>query len=391
MYVHDEDARLGYMTKRRPTWIRVLVAAIVLGMTLSTAAVAVTAYSWTIARVDTVGRVDFEKPLQIPPLAASTVGPDGVRSFDLDMQSGTSDLGHGPDTETWGVNGSYLGPTIRAKRGETVRMNVSNRLGVSSTLHWHGMHLPAAMDGGPHQLVEPGTTWSPQWTVDQPAATLWYHPHMHGETADHVYRGIAGMFLIDDPAGAALPDRDGVDDVPVIVQDKKFNGERLDASSAIFNDTGVLGDEILVNGTPGPYLDVTTERVRLRLLNASNARVYNFGFSDDRDFQLIGTDGGYLRNRLRCKAFGSRPASGPRSLLHCHRVRRRSCAAHHPTSVPASGTIDSVAVLIPSTSCNCGQHRRLRPMPLFPKHFQPCPTSVTRPSPGVSTSRVRRR
>lgn len=294
MYVHDEDARLGYMTKRRPTWIRVLVAAIVLGMTLSTAAVAVTAYSWTIARVDTVGRVDFEKPLQIPPLAASTVGPDGVRSFDLDMQSGTSDLGHGPDTETWGVNGSYLGPTIRAKRGETVRMNVSNRLGVSSTLHWHGMHLPAAMDGGPHQLVEPGTTWSPQWTVDQPAATLWYHPHMHGETADHVYRGIAGMFLIDDPAGAALPDRYGVDDVPVIVQDKKFNGERLDASSAIFNDTGVLGDEILVNGTPGPYLDVTAERVRLRLLNASNARVYNFGFSDDRDFQLIGTDGGLL-------------------------------------------------------------------------------------------------
>ena len=69
----------------------------------------------------------------------------------------------------------------------------------ATTLHWHGMHLPPSMDGGPHQPIAPGTTWSPSWTVDQPAATLWFHPHLHGATAEHVYRGAAGMFIVDDP------------------------------------------------------------------------------------------------------------------------------------------------------------------------------------------------
>lgn len=146
-------------------------------------------------------------------------------------------------------------------------------------------------------MVVPGATWSPTWEVDQPAATLWYHPHLHGATAEHVYRGLAGMFLVDDPdaPGGGLPDRYGVDDFPVIVQDKTFGGEgQLDDSGSLFESIGVLGDSILVNGSPTPHLDVTTERVRLRLLNASNARVYQFGLADDRPFALVGTDGGLL-------------------------------------------------------------------------------------------------
>ena len=282
------------MEKTRVRWLRVIgglfaAAAIVIGVVAGGVV-----YAWQSARVDTAGQVRFDRPLAIPPLAASTSAADGTREFDLELRSGTTDLGHGRGTETWGVNGSYLGPTVRAERGEPVRMNVRNGLDEASTLHSHGMHLPAAMDGGPHQMVEPGTTWSPQWTVDQPAATLWYHPHLHGATTEHVYRGVAGMFLIDDPAGPVLPDRYGIDDVPVIVQDKKFDGDRLDDGAAMFSDTGVLGDEVLVNGTPGPYLDVTTERVRLRLLNASNARVYRFGFDTGLGFSLIGTDGGLL-------------------------------------------------------------------------------------------------
>jgi FtsP/CotA-like multicopper oxidase with cupredoxin domain len=282
------------MEKTRVRWLRVIgglfaAVAIVIGVVAGGVV-----YAWQSARVDTAGQVRFDRPLAIPPLAASTIAPDGTREFDLELRSGTTDLGHGPGTETWGVNGSYLGPTVRAERGEPVRMKVRNGLDEASTLHWHGMHLPAAMDGGPHQMVAPGATWSPQWTVDQPAATLWYHPHLHGATAEHVYRGVAGMFVVDDPAGPVLPDRYGIDDVPVIVQDKKFDGDRLDDGAAMFSDTGVLGDEVLVNGTPGPYLDVTTERVRLRLLNASNARVYRFGFDTGLGFALIGTDGGLL-------------------------------------------------------------------------------------------------
>lgn len=71
-------------------------------------------------------------------------------------------------------------------------------------MHWHGIHLPAEADGGPHQPIAPGTTWSPSWRIDQPAATLWYHPHLHGTTADHVFSGLSGLFLVDDPRSSEL-------------------------------------------------------------------------------------------------------------------------------------------------------------------------------------------
>jgi len=238
---------------------------------------------------------NFSRPLAVPPLARSTVDSGGRRTFDLRLQEGTVDFGHEERARTWGVNGPYLGPTVRARRGEQVMMNVSNGLGETTTLHWHGMHLPAAMDGGPHQMIEPGGTWSPTWTIDQPAATLWYHPHLHGRTADHVYRGLAGMFIVDDESVAGLPSQYGVDDVPVVVQDKAFTGEgQLDDDAPALSPVGLLGDTLVVNGTIGTYHDVTTERVRLRLLNASNARIYNLGFDDDRQFDLVGTDGGLL-------------------------------------------------------------------------------------------------
>jgi FtsP/CotA-like multicopper oxidase with cupredoxin domain len=104
------------------------------------------------------------------------------------------------------------------------------------------------------------------------------------------------MFLLDDPQtdAPALPHTYGVDDIPVIVQDKRFNGATLDRAESSLSGTGILGDTIAVNGTVAPYLAVTTERVRLRLLNASNARVYSFGFTDERAFALVGTDGGLL-------------------------------------------------------------------------------------------------
>ena len=94
-------------------------------------------------------------------------------------------------------------------------------------MHWHGMHLPAG-DGrrAAPAASRRGQTWSPTWKIDQPAATLWYHPHPHGETAQHVYRGLAGMFILDDAATTlALPSTYGVDDIPVIVQDKQFDDD----------------------------------------------------------------------------------------------------------------------------------------------------------------------
>jgi blue copper oxidase len=247
--------------------------------------------------VSTVDKVDFDRPLAVPPLAASRVDASGRRVFDLTAAAGQTAFDGRRRTKTWGYDGTYLGPTLRAKRGEQVLVNVHNTLDEPTTVHWHGMHLPARMDGGPMQPVAPGTTWSPTWRVDQPAATLWYHPHPAEQTADQVYRGLAGMFIVDDPGTdvAALPHTYGVDDVPVIVQDRSFDGSgQFDDSHRFMSDVGVLGDTLLVNGTLGPYREVTTERVRLRLLNAANARIFDFGFADNRPFQLVGTDGGLL-------------------------------------------------------------------------------------------------
>jgi len=249
------------------------------------------------AKLDTVGKVAFDKELAVPPLADSKPDSSGARVFNLDVRSGETQFLPGDATATWGVNGAFLGPTIRARRGEEVAFAITNSVDVQTSIHWHGMHLPAAMDGGPHQVVAPGEVWDPRWKIDQPAATLWYHPHLHGQTADHVYRGVAGMFILDDENSDKLnlPDEYGVDDIPMIVQDRKFDGDnQFDDSAPFLSNGGVFGDEILVNGTRGPYLEVATRLVRLRLLNGSNSRLYNFGLSDDRPFKLIGTDGGLL-------------------------------------------------------------------------------------------------
>ncbi|THV41781.1 multicopper oxidase family protein [Glycomyces buryatensis] len=260
------------------------------------------AYLYSQAKINTVGQVDFDNALAVPPLAESAIDGNGARVFRLEVQAGERQFKDGPATPTWGVNGAYLGPTLRASRGEEVAVAVHNGIDETTSLHWHGMHLPAAQDGGPHQAVEPDGDWTPQWTINQPAATLWYHPHPHGQTGKHVYRGVAGMFILDDDQADELnlPAEYGVDDLPMIVQDRRFHDDNtLDEDASFISSIGILGDEILVNGTMGPYREVTTRLVRLRLLNASNARVFNFGFSDDRGFDMIASDGGLLAAPFR--------------------------------------------------------------------------------------------
>jgi len=272
--------------------------------------VLVGAASWIYVQAyqTNVGDLAFRNPLKIPPLLEPTTDAQGRKRFTLTLQAGSTELLPGKKTETWGFNGTYLGPTLRASRGDQVAVDVVNQLPERTTVHWHGMRLPAEMDGGPHQMVEAGETWSPYWKVDQPAASLWYHPHLHGRTAEHVYRGLAGMFIIEDEESRrlALPQRYGVDDIPLVVQDRKFNEDgSLDLSPGdpaglpMRDLYGLLGDTILVNGTYDPYLEVSTTRVRLRVLNGSNSRSFNIGFADRRPFQLIATDSGLLHAPVR--------------------------------------------------------------------------------------------
>jgi FtsP/CotA-like multicopper oxidase with cupredoxin domain len=238
----------------------------------------------------TANEPSFANPLRIPELLAGERGADGVVRFELDVQAGSTQFRDGPATETWGVNGTYLGPTLRMARGDDVEIAVHNGVEETTTMHWHGMNVPARMDGGPYQPIDPGDTWRPAWTIDQPAATLWYHPHPHGQTAAHVHRGVSGLIIIDDESAAlGLPHDYGVDDLPVIIQDRSFNG-----SNQFVGDGKQAGDELLVNGTLDPHVDVTHQRVRLRVLNGSGGSFYELGFADGRSFELIGTDGGLL-------------------------------------------------------------------------------------------------
>ncbi|HEY8482556.1 MAG TPA: multicopper oxidase domain-containing protein [Spirillospora sp.] len=272
-----------------------LKAGLIAVPTTAAAAAGGAGWWWAGADLNTAGRIRFANRLFIPPQARSHRDADGRRVFDLRAAAGRHRFRPGRPTSTWGINGPHLAPTLRAVRGETVLVRFRNDLPETTTLHWHGMHLPAAMDGGPHQPVEPGTTWSPTWTIDQPAATLWYHPHPHGRTAAHVYRGLTGVFILDEPEPPQLPNRYGIDDIPVIVRDINLTGDnRLEEKERSQAGVGIVGEHVTVNGTLAPYLPVTTQRIRLRLLNASASRIYRFGFASGRSFALVGTDGGLL-------------------------------------------------------------------------------------------------
>lgn len=241
----------------------------------------------------------FNQKLQIPELLQPRI-ENGEKVFDLTVQQGETEFFPGMQTKTLGYNGNYLGPTIRAHTGDKIRMNVTNKLPDSTTAHWHGMELPAGMDGGAHQFIKAGENWQPYWTITNQAAPLWYHPHLMGKTGEQVYRGLGGMFIIDDENSDTLdlPKVYGEDDIPLIVQDRLFDdkGQFIyrDDQKDVLGHTGMHGDKILVNGTYAPYVDVPAKQIRLRVLNASNARRYNFAFEDGRKFYQIASDGGLL-------------------------------------------------------------------------------------------------
>lgn len=235
--------------------------------------------------------------LIVPPLL-DPVPENGVKRFDLAIEARTHRFFDGIDTATYGIEASYLGPTLLLRRGETVSIGFTNRLDEATTMHGHGMHLPAAMDGGPHQVIEPGRTWRAEYTVNQKACTNWYHPHLMGKTAEHVYFGLAGMMIVEDDesVGLDLPRTYGVDDIPLVIQDRRFDASgQIDYSpSRMEIMRGYRGGERIVNGVIAPTFTARSGKLRLRLLNGSNAEVYRLGFSDGREFYQIAGDNSFL-------------------------------------------------------------------------------------------------
>ena len=253
---------------------------------------------WLVFVRITNGGLSFENELLIPDQIFGTV-VEGRRQFRLTVAEGSREFLPGKRTPTAGVNGPFLGPTVRLRRGEDVDLIVQNNLDEVTTMHWHGMHVPARMDGTPHQKIRPGEAWMASFQVDQQAAPLWYHPHPHGTTGRQVYRGVSGLMWIDDDNSDALdlPKAYGVDDIPLVIQDRRF--EEGGAFRFALNQGAVYGNTMLINGTWNPILRVESRRIRFRLLNGSNARIYYIGFDDDRVFHQIATDGGFLETPLR--------------------------------------------------------------------------------------------
>ncbi len=224
-----------------------------------------------------------QNQLLIPPTLTGT-------SINLTLQNGTHQFYPGINTNTMGANGNILGPTLILNQGDFVNFSVTNNIGDTTTVHWHGMHVSAENDGGPHTTIAPGATWTPSFTIMDKAGTYWYHPHLHKKTNLHCTKGIAGMIIVRDNEEAALtlPREYGVDDFPIVIQTKDFDADK-EIVVPSNND-----DVVMVNATIDPYLDVPAQVVRLRLLNGSSMRVFNIGLSGNKTFYQIGSDGGLL-------------------------------------------------------------------------------------------------
>ena len=211
-------------------------------------------------------------------------------TYQLTLQTGTHEFYPGITSNTMGVNGSLLGPTLIMEAGENVDVTFDNQLGETTTIHWHGMHVSAANDGGPHTVINAGSSWNPQFTVLDKAATYWYHPHLHEKTNEHVLKGIAGFVIVQDSEEAALdlPRTYGEDDFPIALQTKAIDG-----SGQIAIQTE-MDTSVLANGTVDAYLDLPAQVVRLRLLNGASQRAFNIALSNSNSFHQIASDGGLL-------------------------------------------------------------------------------------------------
>ncbi|MGL4429584.1 MAG: multicopper oxidase CueO [Silvania sp.] len=235
-----------------------------------------------------------ERPvLPIPNLLT----PDARNQVQLVVQAGKTAFGPHNAT-TWGYNGNLLGPAISLRKGQALTVNIHNTLDEETTLHWHGLEVPGEVDGGPHGVITPGGKRSVTFTPDQQAATCWFHPHQHGKTGRQVAMGLAGLVLIEDDESRLLrlPKQWGIDDIPVIVQDKKFTADgqidyQLDVMTAA---VGWFGDTLLTNGALYPQHNAPKGWLRLRLLNGCNARSLNFAASDKRPLYVVASDGGLL-------------------------------------------------------------------------------------------------
>lgn len=234
-----------------------------------------------------------EKPLAIPGLLKPDKETATDMYYTIVAQTGEVQLLPGKKTKTWGYNGPLLGKTVVFKRGKTIHLHLVNKLPEVTTFHWHGMAIPGPIpDGGCHAPVYPGQSRDVSFKVDQPAAFVWLHAHPCPSTAEQVWHGLAAGAIVQDEheASLPLPRNYGVDDIPVILQDRRFHEDNQWDYRADYDPDGVMGPTPMINGTINPYFDVTTQKLRLRFLDGANRREWRLHFSDNLEFTQIAGD-----------------------------------------------------------------------------------------------------
>lgn len=230
-----------------------------------------------------------------------TAAPKQVAIFPGQMTnvfSYTGELVSGAAGRVQNIPGSYLGPIIRARQGEHVRIHFTNNLPQQTIVHWHGLHVPTIMDGHPQYGIPSGSSYTYDFEILNRAGTHWFHPHPHMLTASQVNQGLAGLFLVsdDDEEMAELPS--GAYDIPLVIQDRSFdaNNQFIYTGVGLY---GFIGNTILVNGQANVIQPVFDQTYRLRILNGCNSRILKLAWSDGTPLTVIATDGGLLANPIQ--------------------------------------------------------------------------------------------
>ena len=235
----------------------------------------------------------FVRPLKVPPVLEPIRRAKNQDVYEIVQQEVQQEIVPGHATKIWGYQGSFPGPTIRVRRNRAAVVRHANRLATHTVVHLHGGVTPSESDGFASDNVAPGEARTYTYPNRQRAATLWYHDHAMDHTGENLFRGLAGFYIIEDDEELALPLPSGPFDVPLMLQDRAFN-----ADGSFAYDTGrhfgFEGDVMLVNGVPWPKFDVSARKYRFRLVNGSNARLFQLKLGTGDPFDLIATDGGLL-------------------------------------------------------------------------------------------------
>lgn len=247
-----------------------------------------------------------KEPTALPMLPLTDLVESIPERISLKLGRAEHDFGTGALSQTLGINANYLGPVLRVKSGQALPFEVQNTLADPVALHWHGLHIPGNVDGGPHQEILSGETWNPDVPISQVASTNWFHSHTHGKTAQQVYHGLAGVLIVEDDASlsADLPNTYGLDDLTIVLQDKLFgdDGTLFYAVTPDVFEDGLEGDTVVLNGAIAPvFHTVPAGLVRLRFLNASSARFLRLSLANGAPLTVIASDGGFLSTPVETK------------------------------------------------------------------------------------------